>query len=149
MIVENSYHENIFLYFLSTYFNHLKKIMQIKKKSAKLIFGFSRKFSYKTGPWLCSGSARSLETNVYYLFGLMKNMQKFENGPFENLFPQEPQGLKKLRFLYSAYSSLFKSWSPGIRRGHYRENHFLIPLFKLEKNLLEPAGQFKSNLIQI
>jgi hypothetical protein len=52
-------------------------------------------------------------------------------------------------FWYNVDSELFTSWSPGVGRGHNRENHIYICLYWKQSSSPEPAGQFQSNLVQI
>jgi hypothetical protein len=52
-------------------------------------------------------------------------------------------------FWYNVNSSLLKSLSPGVRRGHNKENHIYMCLYCEKSSSPEPASQFQSNLVQI
>jgi hypothetical protein len=52
-------------------------------------------------------------------------------------------------FWYNVNSSLFKSWSPGVRRGHNKKNHMYMCLHWKQSSSPQPASQFQSNLVQI
>jgi hypothetical protein len=52
-------------------------------------------------------------------------------------------------FRYNIDSTVFKSWSPGVGRGHNRENHIHLCLYRKNKSSPEPARPFQSNFLQI
>jgi hypothetical protein len=103
------------------------------------------------GPY---GSVSILPTCRYRLWwayfhenGQIDTGVKTKYDPFWSFFfnvetpPPSPWKIWINFFWYNVESSLLKSWSPGVRRCHNRENHIYMCLY-WKKNSPEPTGQF-------
>jgi hypothetical protein len=132
--------------------NH--KRVKIHWKFLKIFSGTSRPISIKLGtnhPWVkwilnCSNKGP----------GPLKTGDNHKNakngvGSFQNLLQNHWARIGHIymkTFWYNVDSELFTSWSPGVGRGHNRENHNYICLWK-KSSSPETAGQFQSSLVQI